>query len=159
MKNVLSRPLDELEPLVGEWSVEGRHVALPGVVIRGRSSFEWWGERTLLIHRSTLDHPDFPDAVAVVTATGPNGGLTEHYFDSRGVQRVSTMTFADGVWTLARTAVDAKDFDQRLDATVSADGTTIAAQSSRTEPGAHEMRPDFALTYTRLSQRAGHAAP
>ena len=29
MKNVVAKPLDALERFIGEWSVEGKHVALP----------------------------------------------------------------------------------------------------------------------------------
>ena len=153
MKNVVATPLDELEPLIGEWTVEGRHVALPDAVIRGRSVFEWWGDRAFLILRSTLDHPDFPDSIAVMGATGPGGGLAQHYFDSRGVHRLFDMTLAGGVWTLTRTAVSATDFDQRMTAKFSADGNTITADIERTDPGAHEMKHDMATAYTRLTRR------
>ena len=151
MKNVLGKPLDELQPFIGEWSVEGRHVALPNAVIRGRSLFEWWGERTFLMHRSTFDHPDFPDSISVIGATRPAGGLAQHYFDTRGVHRLFDMTFDRGVWTLGRTAVGAKDFDQRMAATFSADGNTITAEFEVRDPGAREMRHDFSVTYTRLT--------
>ena len=114
--------------------------------------FEWWGERTFLMHRSTFDHPDFPDSIAVIGATRPGGGLAQHYFDTRGVHRLFDMTFAHGVWTLTRTGVDAKDFDQRSTATFSADGDTIIAEFERTDPGAHEMKHDFSVTYTRLTR-------
>ena len=151
MKNDVATPLDELQPFIGEWSIEGRHVALPNVVIRGRSVFEWWGDRAFLIHRSTLDHPDFPDSISVIGATGPGGGLAQHYFDTRGVHRLSDMTFRDGVWTLVRTAASASDFGQRSKATFSADGNTITADVERTEPGALEMKHDMAVTYTRVT--------
>jgi hypothetical protein len=150
MKNVVGKPLDELEPLVGEWRVEGRHVALPNTVIHGRSVFEWWGDRTFLVHRSTLEHPDFPDSIAVIGATRPDGGLAQHYFDSRGVHRLFDMTFAGGVWTLTRSATGPDDFDQRMHATFSVDGNTIISESDRAEPGAHELKHDFSVTYTRL---------
>ena len=153
MKNVVATALDELEPFIGEWSVEGRHVALPNVPIRGRSVFEWWGDRAFLILRSTLDHPDFPDSIAVMGATGAGGGLAQHYFDTRGVHRLFDMTFASGVWTLTRTAVSATDFDQRMTAKFSADGSTITADIERTDPGAHEMKHDMATTYTRVARR------
>src|SRR5678816_1672769 len=104
MKNVVGKPLDALQPFIGEWAVEGRHVEFPDTVIRGASVFEWWGDRTFLIHRATLDHPDFPDSIAVMGATQPNGGLAQHYFDSRGVHRLFDMTFAGGVWMLDRKA-------------------------------------------------------
>jgi hypothetical protein len=152
MKNVVGQPVNELEPFIGEWTVEGRHVALPDAIIRGRSVFEWWDDRTFLIHHSTLDHPDFPDSISLIGATRPDGGLAQHYFDSRGVHRLFDMTFDRGVWTLRRKAVDTKDFDQHLKATFSADGNTIAAEFKRTEPGRHEMKHDMSMTYTRVSR-------
>ena len=152
MKNVVAKPLDTLQPFIGEWSVEGKHVALPNAVIRGRSVFEWWGDRTFLMHRSTFDHPDFPDSVSVIGATQPNGGLAQHYFDTRGVHRLFAMTFDRGVWTLDRTAAGPKDFDQRMNATFSADGNTITTESEVRDSGTHEMRHDFSVTYTRLTR-------
>jgi hypothetical protein len=149
MKNVVGRPLDELEPFIGEWTVEGRHVAFPGVTIRGHSLFEWWGDRVYVLHHSGFDHPDFPDSLSVIGATRPDGGLALHWFDTRGVQRLFDMTFARGVWTISRKASEPKDFDQDMSATFSADGNTIMSQSRLREPGAHDMKPDFAVTYTR----------
>src|SRR3954465_10638542 len=151
MKNVVGKSLDALQPFIGEWSVEGRHVALPNAVIRGASVFEWWGGRTFLMHRSIFDHPDFPDSISVIGATGPDGGLAQHYFDTRGVHRLFEMTFDHGVWTLSRKAVGANDFDQRMNATFSADGNTITTEFDRTEPGGHEMKHDFSVTYTRAT--------
>jgi hypothetical protein len=151
MKNVVATPLDALEPLIGEWSVEGRHVALPNAVIRGRSVFEWWGDRAFLMHHSTVDHPDFPDSISVIGATQPDGGLAQHYFDTRGVHRLYDMTFGGGVWTLDRKAVGAKDFDQRMHATFSTDGKTIMIEFEARDSITHDMRPDLSLTYTRAA--------
>jgi len=151
-KNVVGKPLDALQPLIGEWSVEGRHVAFPTTVIRGRSVFEWWGDRVFLMHRRSYDHPDFPDSVSVIGATRPDGGLAEHYFDTRGVHRLFDTTFEGGVWTASRNAVGASDFDQRTTATLSPDGNTITARSDRTEPGAHEMKFDMSVIYTRMAR-------
>jgi hypothetical protein len=152
MKNVVATPLDQLQPVIGEWTFEGRHVALPNVVIRGRSVFEWWGDRAFLMHRSTFDHPDVPDSISVIGATRPDGGLAQHYFDTRGVHRQYDMTFDRGAWTLARKAAAPTDFDQRLNARFSADGDTITGAFERTDPGAHEMKHDMAVTYTRLAR-------
>lgn len=153
MKTVVGKPLDELQPFIGEWTVEGRHVAFPNAVIEGRSVFEWWGDRTYLMHHSTFDHPDFPDSISVVGATRPDGGLALHWFDTRGVHRVFDMTFANGVWSISRKAVGPKDFDQDMRATFSADANTITSESRLREPGAHDMKPDFAVTYTRAARR------
>jgi hypothetical protein len=152
-KNVVGKPLDELEPFSGEWAVEGVHVAVPTEVIRGRSVFEWWEGRTFLMHRSTFEHPDVPDSISVIGATQPGGRLAYHYFDTRGIHRVFEMTFGRGVWTLARKAVGSHDFDQRLNAKFSAEGNTIAAEWERTDPGTSEMKHDFALTYRRITHR------
>ena len=153
MKNVVGKPLDELEAFIGEWNVEGRHVAVPDTVIRGRSVFEWWGDRVFLMHRSTFDHPDFPDSISVMGATRPDGGLALHWFDTRAVHRLFDMTFARGVWTISRKAVGPKDFDQDMYAAFSADGNTITSESRLSEPGAHEMKHDFSVTYTRVTRR------
>jgi hypothetical protein len=151
MKNVVGRPLDDLQPLIGEWSIEGRHVALPNVVVHGRSTFEWWGDRTFLIQKSTMDHPDFPDSIWFIGATSPEGGLQGHYFDTRAVHRVYDMTFGRGVWTLSRKAAGPKDFDQQMHATFSGDGNTITAESQLREQGDQAMRHDLAMTYRRKS--------
>lgn len=153
MKNVLGKPLDALQPFIGEWTVEGRHVAFRDAVIHGRSVFEWWGERTFLVQHFTFDHPDFPDAISMIGATGPGGGLAQHYFDTRGVHRIYDMTFAGGVWTLMRTAVDAKDFDQGMRARFSADGNSITGEWKRSEPGTHELQHDLSVIFTRVNQR------
>ena len=152
MKNVVGKPLDELEPFIGEWSVEGRHVAVPDTVIRGRWVFEWWGDRTFMIHRSTLDHPDFPDSIAIMGATQPDGGLAQHYFDSRGVHRLFDMTFARGVWTLDRKAAGADDFDQRTHLTFSADKNTLTAESELRDAKTHQMTHDFSVIGRRISK-------
>ena len=153
MKNVVGRRLDELEPFIGEWSTEGRHVAVPNAVIHGRAVFEWWGDRTYLMHRSTVDHPDFPDNLSIMGATRPDGGLALHWFDSRGVNRLFDMTFEHGVWTISRKSTGPKDFDQSMRATFSPDGNTITSQSSLSQPGGGgEQKADFAVTYTRVAK-------
>jgi hypothetical protein len=152
VKNVVAKPLDELQPFIGEWTTEGRHVAVPNEVIRGHCVFEWWGDRTFLMHRSTVDHPDFPDNLSIMGATRPDGGLALHWFDSRGTHRVFDMTFERGVWTISRKAAGPKDFDQSMRGTFSADGNTIMTQSSLSEPGGGPQKPDFAVTFTRVAR-------
>ena len=153
MKNVTGKPLDELEPFIGEWTTEGRHVAMPNEVIHGRSVFEWWGDRMYLMQRSTMDHPDFPDSLSIMGATHPDGGLALHWFDSRGVHRVFDMTFERGVWTTSRKATGRKDFDQSMRGAFSDDGNMIMVQSSLSEPGGGgEQKPDFAVTYSRVAR-------
>jgi hypothetical protein len=152
LKNVVGRPLDELQPFIGEWTTEGRHVMLPNEVVRGRTVFEWWGDRTYLMQRSTVDHPDFPDSLSIMGATRPDGGLALHWFDSRGTHRVFDMTFVDGVWTIARKASGPNDFDQSLRGTFSADGNTLVNESMHSAPGGGEQTHDLTVTCRRVSK-------
>src|SRR5262245_656877 len=89
--------LEHLDALVGEWETEATHPALPNTVVRGRATFEWLEGRCFLIWRSHHDHPDLPDAIAILgcgiaEGAGPSsdsaGDCQMHYFDSRGVTRV-----------------------------------------------------------------------
>ena len=44
-------PLEQLHRLLGSWSTEAMHPALPGVVVHGTSVMEWLeGERFLIWH-------------------------------------------------------------------------------------------------------------
>jgi hypothetical protein len=149
-KNAVGKPLDVLEPFIGEWSIGGKHAQVAGQV-QGRSVFEWWEGRVFVIHRSTLDHADFPDSISIIGATRPDGGLAYHYYDTRGVHRVYEMTFEGKLWTLARKAVGPEDFSQRMEARLDADGNSISAEWQITEPGATQMKHDVALMYTRES--------
>jgi len=100
-----------------------------------------------LIERSTVDRPEFPNAISIIGATGVDGGLQQHYFDSRGVARVYEMTFEGGVWTLFR---EGPDWPQRYVGELSEDGNTITGRWERgTELGA-PLEHDFDLTYTRV---------
>jgi len=68
-----SNPREELpggHRLIGRWATEGAHPLLPGAAIRGHTTFDWLAGRQFLIQRSHYDHPDIPDAVAVIGATG-----------------------------------------------------------------------------------------
>jgi hypothetical protein len=113
--------LDPLNALVGEWTIEATHPAVPGVVVTGSSEFEWLSGGKFLIQRSSTEHADFPDSLSVIGEF--DGALAAQYFDSRGVYRVYATTFADGVWRMSR---DAPGFSQRFEGTLSADGSELA---------------------------------
>lgn len=134
--------MERLGILVGEWATN-----VPGVEAAGRTTFEWLEGGGFLIQRSAVDRPEFPSAICLIGATGPDGGLQQHYFDSRGVARVYEMTLEDGAWTLFR---EGPDWPQRYVGELSEDGNTIAG---RWEAGAELGAPlehDFDLTYTRV---------
>jgi hypothetical protein len=129
--------LDRLGRLVGGWTTEATHPAMPGVVVHGTVDFEWLEGERFLIHRARTDHPDFPDSISIIGFTdedrvdpgahepaAANGSrVTMHYFDSRGVFRVYDMSIDDDEWRIWR---DAPGFSQRFTGTVADGGDTIA---------------------------------
>jgi len=151
-KTVTGRPLAELNALIGEWRIDAVHVRNTAEVLHGRAAFEWWpaGERTFVLERWTMEHPDFPDSINIIGATGLDGALAVHYFDTRGVHRIYEMELKDAVWTLQRKASDRKDFDQRFRGTFSADRRTVTGGWERTDPGQSAFMHDMDVTYTKL---------
>lgn len=55
--------LKPLERLVGGWTTEATHPAMPGVVVHGTVVVEWLEGEQFLLHRARTDHADFPDAL------------------------------------------------------------------------------------------------
>ncbi len=141
--------MEDLEPLVGRWTqvVDApRHVDEP---IPGEMTLEWLRDRKVIVQRSAVEEPMFPEGVSLIMAAdeGAEGDFTVHYFDSRAVSRVMHMTFIDGVWKMWREAAGPDDFDQRFEAKLSEDGATIDGSFHLVEDG--EWLHDFDVTYTR----------
>jgi hypothetical protein len=92
---------------------------------------------------------DFPDPIAVVGDTrdesATEGGLSMHYFDSRGVHRVYRLSMDEGVLKIWR---DAPGFSQRFSGTVADGGDTIDGlwQVSRDDS---TWDDDLEITYRR----------
>jgi hypothetical protein len=83
--------------LVGDWATEATHPQMPGIVIAGSSTFDWLDGERFVIFRSHYEHPDFPDAIAII---GDTDGFHMHYFDSRGVYRLFELTIVDDGWAI-----------------------------------------------------------
>ena len=135
-------PLEGLDALLGEWTV-----AVPGIAEKGTATFEWLEGGGFLIWRSTIDRPEFPNGISIIGATAADGGLQQHYFDSRGVARVFEMSLEDGIWTLWR---EGPDWPQRYVGEFSDDGNTISGAWERGESLGAPLQHDFDLNYTRL---------
>jgi hypothetical protein len=137
--------LEPFEALVGSWTTEATHQGLPGAVIRGQATFEWFEGERFLIWRSRYDHPKIPDAIAIMGII--DGEPSIRYFDSRGVYRVLAVSLSDGIW---RFSGDFPEFSQRFTGTFSDDGDTIAGQSEISEDGS-TWEDDLAITYRKAA--------
>ena len=146
MTNTESKAPDaRLEPLLGTWLVEGAHPVDPSVTVRGRTSFEWLVGERFLVQRWTVEHPDFPDGMAIL-GEGETG-FAQHYFDSRGVARVYAMSLSPERWELSR---DDPDFAQRFVGEFADGGDTINGRFEKCTDGS-TWELDFHLTYTRAA--------
>ena len=133
--------------LIGTWTTEGSHPYLPGADISGYSTFEWLAGRQFAIWRSHYDHPDIPDAIAIIGTDG-----TVHYFDYRGVRRVLKTSIDEDGWRFSR---DDPGFAQRYTGTFTDNGATIVGQGEMARDGG-DWEADLAVTYRRVpARRAG----
>jgi hypothetical protein len=128
--------------LVGTWAIDASHPLLPDDQIQGQMTFEWLDGQRLLIQRSHYDHPEIPDAIAIFGVIDDQ--LSMHYFDSRGVHRIFTVSFIEGTLRYAR---NAPGFSQRFTLTVS--DNMITGQGELSRDGTN-WQDDLAITYRRV---------
>ena len=137
--------LKELEPLLGEWTLEATPPGGPSWPGEAKATFEWMEGNQLVIERSTIELPEAPNSVCVLGCDAANGTYFQLYADDRGVCRVYEMSIGDGEWRLWR---EGEPFDQRFTGRFSADGNRI---DGRWEIGTDgEWATDFVLIYTRV---------
>ena len=134
-----------LDSLIGVWDVAGAHPADASIQIRGRTSFQWLEGGRFVVQRWTVEHPDFPDGIAVLGEG--EAGFAQHYFDSRGVARVYAMSVTDEAWMLSR---EDPGFSQRFVGAFSDDGDAIHGRWEKCLDGV-DWELDFHLTYTKAS--------
>jgi hypothetical protein len=147
--------------LVGTWTTEATHPAVPGVVVHGSAVVEWLEGERFLILRARTDHPQFPHSISIIgntehgradpaTGRAPAAGearLEMHYYDSRGVFRVYTTTIDGAEWRIWR---NDPGFSQRFAGTFADGGETIAGLFQVSEDDEH-WTDDLAITYRRRS--------
>ena len=141
----------QLERFIGEWTML---VTFPGAppVEGGRVVFAWMAGEQFLIQRWEVPVPEAPDGLAVIGYDGGRGTFLQHYFDSRGIARVYTMSLEDGIWTLRRDTPDFSplEFAQRFTGRFSGDDGEIVGRWEIAHDGA-TWEHDFDLTYLRVS--------
>lgn len=150
---------ERLNRLVGSWTTEATHPALPGVVVHGTVDIEWLEGERFLMQRSRSEHPEFPDALSVIgnmdhavgaaakADTTAASKLGMHYFDSRGVFRNYDAVVEGDEWRLSR---EDPTFPQRFVGKISSDGNTLTGTWELRE-GDGPWRSDLQITYLRRS--------
>jgi hypothetical protein len=145
--------------LVGVWTTEATHPAVPGTTVSGTADVQWLEGERFLIFRSQNDHPDFPDSISII---GDTDGLRWHYFDSRGVHRILELRVTDDGWEIARDAADsdapeigreAPAFSQRLTVTFGDDDDTMVGLA-RLSYDNETWQDDLQITYRRSQTHA-----
>lgn len=153
--------LEPLTHLVGTWTTEATHPALPGVIVHGTAIIEWLEGERFLIHRARTDHADFPDSISIIGLTGSDridiatgdaqatgdSQLSMHYFDSRGVFRVYQVSIDDATWRIWR---NAPGFSQRFTGTLAVGGNAIAGRWEMCEDD-RNWNDDVKITYRRTA--------
>jgi hypothetical protein len=154
-----------LAKLVGTWSTEATHPALPGVVVRGTAAAEWLEGGRFLIQRTRTEHPDFPDAISIIgftdrdrvdgsgaaPAAHAEQQLSMHYFDSRGVFRLYDASIDQAAWHYQRVA---PGFSQRFTGTFADGGDTIVGVSQLCRDDVHWI-DDLKISYRRCPPSTG----
>ena len=144
--------------LVGEWTTESTHPALPDTVVHGHASFEWLEGEKFLIWREHADHRDFPDAIVII---GHTDGLQAHSFDSRGVYRVIETSISDEAWEYSMPREQPSDtafaegspgFAGRFIGSFEDGGNTIAGRVQLSFDD-ENWEDDLQTTYRRMSPR------
>jgi hypothetical protein len=131
--------------LVGRWATEATHRALPGTVVSGQATFEWLEDQRFLIQRSHYDHPELPDAIAVIGII--DGKPSMHYFDPRGVHRVFAVDITADTWRFWN---DAPGFSQRFTGTFSDGDDAINGDVELSRDDGATWEHDLAITYRRI---------
>jgi len=131
------------EPLVGEWHTTGSHPYFPEAELHGRVVFEWTLGGAFLLMRSEIDHPKFPDGVAIFGSDDEAGAYYQIYFDERGISRKYDVAVTDNQIKWWRD--DAK-FSQRFTMTIEKDRLTTSGEMSR---DGGEWEQDLSLIYRR----------
>jgi hypothetical protein len=142
-------PNPELAPFqvfIGRCKTEGSHAFIPGVVLHGRTSFEWTEGGSFLVMRSEIDDPRIPSATAIISSDNVLKKYAMLYFDERGISRIFEVSIGPNTWTWFR---NAPGFSQRFTCTLSQDQQTMIGVSELcTDDTTWEK--DLELTYTRM---------
>ncbi len=144
--------LSLLDRLVGTWTTEATHPAVPGTLVHGTAEIEWLEGERFLIVRSRTDHADFPDSISIIGFTdsdrvpvSSDARISMQYFDSRGVFRKLDVAIDATAWRIERLA---PGFSQRFVGTFVDGGDAIDGRWQLCEDDVH-WNDDLQITYRR----------
>jgi hypothetical protein len=147
-----SAALGRLDVLVGEWAVEADSPVLRRTMAgfacsSGCSPDSSWS--TAPPYRSRMRRTAWRSSAS----TPETGAYRPHYYDSRGVARLYSMTLDDGVWRLLRDAPDFSElsFCQRFTGVLDEAGSVIRGRCE-TSNDSQSWVHDLTLTYRRISR-------
>jgi hypothetical protein len=143
-KALVSNPvLKPFEVLVGEWQTTGSHPYFPDTELHGRADFEWIEGGAFLLMRSEIDHPKFPDGVAIFGSDDEAETFYQVYFDERGISRKYDVAITG--YQIKWWRDDAK-FSQRFLMDIQKDRLVSTGEMSH---DGGEWEKDLSLTYKR----------
>jgi hypothetical protein len=137
--------LKPFETLVGEWQTTGTHPYFPDAELHGRASFGWIEGGAFLMHRSEIDHLEFPAGVQIFGSDDKAGTYYMLHFDERGISRKYDVSITKSQLKWWR---DDTEFSQRFTMEIKGDRLVSTGEMSR---DGGEWEKDLSLTYTKSS--------
>ena len=132
--------MSALDRLLGTWDITMHHSAMSEPVT-GRQRYERVLDGAFVLLHWTYDHPDFPDAMALLSDD------RVHYFDVRGIIRISDFTIDDAGWSMIR--LD-PEFSQR--STTRFQGPDVMESTGeKSDDTGTTWQHDFTMTYRRVA--------
>jgi hypothetical protein len=131
--------MSALDRLLGTWEFEMHHAATSEPVT-GRQRYERMLDGAFVLQRWTYNHPDFPDAIALLSDD------QYHYFDVRGITRVFELEVDDAGWSMIR--LD-EEFSRRSTARFRGPDVMESTGEISQDNGV-TWQPDFTTTYQRV---------
>jgi hypothetical protein len=128
-----------LDRLLGTWDITMHHSAMAEPVT-GRQRFERVLDGAYVLLTWTYDHPDFPDAMALLSDE------KMYYFDVRGITRVFDLQIDHAGWSMVR--LD-PEFSQRYTARFGGPNAMDTNGEYSKDRGA-TWQHDFTMTSTRV---------
>jgi hypothetical protein len=130
-----------LDRLLGTWDITMHHRAMAEPV-SGRQRYERVLDGAYVLLNWSYDHPDFPDAMALLSDDAM------HYFDVRGVTRVFDLQLDPDGWSMVR--ID-PEFSQRYTARY-AGPDAIETNGEYSDDRGATWQHDFTMNSIRVGQ-------